>query len=209
VLGPTGPTGGVISYGNTNVASYLSGPVVIGNLTITNATVSTSTTSGSAINFGGAGIAGNINVGGQQSNFSGNVLINGTNTSVSSTTGALIIKGGVGVTGNVYSGGTFYGPLSGTATTATNLAAATSILAGSLSITPGLVGKQAVSTQTFTLTGLTTSHKILVTCGTDLSYGVFITASYASAANTVSIQFTNVSGAQTPPALTLHYFAWV
>ena len=102
--GATGATGGVISYGNTNVASYLSGPVVIGNLTITNTTASTSTTTGSEINFGGAGIAGNINVGGQQNNFSGNVLINGTNASTSTGTGALVVNGGAGIAGNVYVG---------------------------------------------------------------------------------------------------------
>jgi len=63
VTGPTGPTGGVITYGNTNVSSYLSGPVIIGNLSIVNTTVSTSDTTGALTVAGGAGISGNVTVG--------------------------------------------------------------------------------------------------------------------------------------------------
>ena len=141
--------------------------------------------------------------------FGQNVTINSSNASTSYLTGALTVAGGIGVAGNVYTNSTFHGPLTGTATTATNLTVASSILAGNISISPGSVGKNSISTQTFTLTGLTTSHKVLVTSGTDLSYGVFITAAYASATNTISVQFMNVAGAQTPPTLNLHYFAWV
>ena len=63
------------SYGNANVASYLSGPIVIGNLFVSNNTISTSTTTGSIITAGGVGIAGNLNVGGSitTSGSSGNI----------------------------------------------------------------------------------------------------------------------------------------
>ena len=72
--------GGGGSYSNTNVASYLSGPVSIGNLSITNATASTSSSSGALQMFGGAGIQGNLNVGANTwSTFGGNVGIGTAN----------------------------------------------------------------------------------------------------------------------------------
>ena len=58
----TASTGTV--YSNTNVASYLSGPVLVGNLFIGNATLSTNSTTGALILNGGAGVGGNINIGG-------------------------------------------------------------------------------------------------------------------------------------------------
>jgi hypothetical protein len=108
----------------------------------------------------------------------------------------------------------FTGPLTGnvtgTATTATNLAAATSILAGTLTIDPANINKTSASTQTFTLTGLTTSHKIVITAGTALTYGVSIVSAWASAANTLSINFHNYSGAGVNLGSTdIQYFAWV
>jgi len=72
VTGPTGPTGGVITYGNTNVSSYLSGPVIIGNLSIVNTTVSTSDITGALTVAGGIGVSGNINSGGQIVDVNGN-----------------------------------------------------------------------------------------------------------------------------------------
>ena len=70
-----GGSGGGGAYSNVNVASYLSGPVLVGNLYIGNSTASTSTVTGALIMNGGAGIAGNINVGGAQNNFNGNLNI--------------------------------------------------------------------------------------------------------------------------------------
>jgi hypothetical protein len=52
------------SYSNANVASYLSGPVQVGNLTINNTTASTSTVTGALLMGGGAGIQGAVHVGG-------------------------------------------------------------------------------------------------------------------------------------------------
>jgi len=104
----------------------------------------------------------------------------------------------------------FTGPLIGTATTATNLAAATGILTGTLSIDPANIVKETASEQTFTLTGLTTNHKIVITSGTALGYGVIISAAWASALNTLSIEFQNFSnGAIDLPAKNIQYFAWV
>ena len=108
----------------------------------------------------------------------------------------------------------FTGPLEGnadTATTATNLAAASDILAGTVSIDPALVSRTSAAVQTFTLTGLTTDHKIVVTPGTALGYGIVIAAAWASAANTLSVEFHNYTGNQdiNLPAKDLQYFAWI
>ena len=86
----------------------------------------------------------------------------------------------------------------------------TSILAGRLTVNPASVGKTAVATQTFTITGLTTGHHITITCGTALTYGIFITAAWVSAADTVSVQFMNISGSNIDLGnIDLDYIAWV
>jgi hypothetical protein len=107
----------------------------------------------------------------------------------------------------------FTGPLTGnadTATTATNLSAATGILAGSITIDLASVGGASSSTQTFTLTGLTTDHKLVITSGTALDAGLVIQAAWASALNTVSIQFYNTTNQPiNAGATTIQYFAWV
>lgn len=116
-------------------------------------------------------------------------------------------------TGNV-TANLFVGNLTGsanTANTATNLAAASDILAGTITVDPAVVNRSTASVQTFTLTGLTTNHKIVITSGTAIGYGIVITAAWASAANTLSIEFQNFTGNQdiNLPAKTIQYFAWV
>jgi len=105
----------------------------------------------------------------------------------------------------------FTGPLVGTASTATSLAAAANILAGTVNINPTVITRSSASVQTFTLTGLTTNHKIVITSGTAFGYGLFITAAWASAANTLSIEIQNFLGNQDVdlPAKNIQYFAWV
>jgi hypothetical protein len=133
------------------------------------------------------------------------------------TGGNIATVGIITATGNITGGNvaaaTFTGNLTGTATTATtatNLAAATSILAGTLTIDPANINKTSASTQTFTLTGLTTSHKIVITAGTALTYGVSIVSAWASDADTISITFHNYSGAGVNLGSTdIQYFAWV
>lgn len=108
------------------------------------------------------------------------------------------------------SGKVLTGNVTGTATTATNLAAASSILTGSISINPASLPAAAASAQTFTLTGLTTSHKIVLTSGTALGSGVLISAAWASAPNTLSIEFQNANNQPVDPGNTaIQYFAWV
>jgi hypothetical protein len=121
----------------------------------------------------------------------------------------MTVEGGIGVTATK-----FVGPLTGnadTADTATNLAAASNILAGTISVDPTVVNRSTTSIQTFTLTGLTTNHKIVVTPGGSLGHGIIIGAAWASAPNTISIEFHNYLGNQDIdlPAKTIQYFAWI
>ena len=94
------------------------------------------------------------------------------------------------------------------ATTATNLAAATGILAGTFTVSPN-VAKNSLTTLTATITGLTTNHKIVITPQTVMPDNTtFFGAAYASASNTVSVQFSNGGGAVNA-TFTIGYFAWV
>jgi hypothetical protein len=126
----------------------------------------------------------------------------GTVTATGNITGGNVA--GTTFTGNVV------GNVTGTATTATNLAGVTSILASTITVNPAEVAGTTSSTQTFTLTGLTTNHKIIITSGTAINSGLVITAAWASALNTVSIEFRNTTNQAIDAGnLTIQYFAWV
>jgi len=130
-------------------------------------------------------------------------------SSTSAISKVMSVEGGVGVTAT-----NFVGPLQGnatTATTATNLAAATGILTGTLTVDPIEIPRLSASVQTFTLLGLTTNHKIVITAGNALGVGLVITAAWASAANTLSLEIQNFLGNTdlNPAAKTLQYFAWI
>jgi len=107
----------------------------------------------------------------------------------------------------------FTGPLTGnvtgTASTATNLAAATSILAGTLSVDPPNTGKNASVVGTYTISGLTTSHKVVVMPQAALPDNFNIGGAWASASNTLSINFQTYAGGIDAAAFTLAYFAWI
>ena len=107
---------------------------------------------------------------------------------------------------------TVHGNVVGSASnlTVNTTSTAGTFLTGQLSISPTLIAKTSASTQTFTITGLTTNHKIVISPANDLTYGIFITAAYVSGANTVSIQFQNTTnGGVTPATMNINYFAWV
>ena len=96
------------------------------------------------------------------------------------------------------------------ATTATNLAAATGILAGSLSVDPpAMAGKNVSVVGTYTITGLTTSHKIVVMPQSALPDNFNIGGAWASASNTLSINFQSYAASVDAAAFTIAYFAWV
>jgi hypothetical protein len=107
--------------------------------------------------------------------------------------------------------GNLTGNVTGTADTATDLAAATDILAGTVTIDPTTVNRNTASVQTFTLTGLTTDHKIVITSATAFGYGLFISAAWASAADTLSVEIQNFRGNQDVdlPETDIQYFAWI
>ena len=123
----------------------------------------------------------------------GNVTANyfvGNGAALTATTGA-------NVTGTVAN-----------ATSSLRLNVASSILAGNLTAAIN-VGKNSLTTLTYTITGLTTSHKIIVTSATPMpDNGAFFGAAWASAANTVSLQFSNQGGAVNS-TFYLGYFAFV
>ena len=81
------------------VVSGTPGYLEAGSLELKDTTASTTTTSGALQVDGGAGIEGNLNVGGTNSTFTANTV------SSSSTTGAVVVTGGVGVGGNLYVAG--------------------------------------------------------------------------------------------------------
>jgi len=181
--------GSSITFTVTPIGSAASARVDVANVTVANGITATKfTTSGTVI------ATGNIT--------GGNITTAGIITTTGNITGGNIAA--TTFTGNVV------GNVTGTASVATNLAAATSILAGSLTIDPANINKTSASTQTFTLTGLTTSHNIVITAGTALDYGVSIVSAWASALNTLSITFHNYSGAGVNLGSTdIQYFAWV
>ena len=109
-LGTGGYFGGSLVDGSINllginvgVNGYYGGSTITGNILVNKTTIgitsSNSTNSGALQVLGGAGIVGNVYVG-------GNVVMSDTTMSTSSTTGALRISGGAGIGGNVYIGST-------------------------------------------------------------------------------------------------------
>ena len=64
--------------------------------------------------------------------------------------------------------------------------------------------------QTFTLTGLTTNHKILALPASQLTYGIIVSAAWPSAADTLSIEFQNISNGDIDlGSIKIDYFAWI
>jgi hypothetical protein len=98
----------------------------------------------------------------------------------------------------------------GTVITTAGSNTVTGVLAGTISVDPAQISSTSSSVQTFTLTGLTTNHRIVLTSGTALGYGVLIAAAWASAADTLSVEFHNITNQPiNPAAKTLQYFAWI
>ena len=107
------------TYSNANVASYLLAGAVIGegssNLVVAATTQSESVTTGALVVKGGAGIAGNLYVGGNLTvanvsyeyrevittteTVQGNIVAAAGTASTNTTTGALVVVGGAGISG--------------------------------------------------------------------------------------------------------------
>ena len=175
---------GNITGGNINTSGIVSstGNAIHGNILIT----------------GLASVAGNI-IGGNLNLGSGN-----------STAGSYSASGNI-TAGNVNS--TLHGNVIGSASnliTNTNSTAGT-FLTGQVNIPSQVIAKNTPSVDvTVTVTGLTTSHKVIVTPAADLNSGVIVTAAYPSTANTLGIQLQNTNGGGiTTTAFNLTYIAWV
>ena len=95
-----------ITLGNYDINKM----ITFGAMQTYNTTASTSKRTGSLIAYGGAGIAGDVNIGGY-TNISGNMTINGigtfsnTTASTAINNGALVVTGGAGIGGNLNVGG--------------------------------------------------------------------------------------------------------
>jgi hypothetical protein len=145
-----------------------------------------------------------------------NTAINSLSTGANANTAAYLTTATINTTGNITAGNVIatahYGNVVGKATqlaTAGTTAIGT-FLAGKLSAATGSVPKNSVATVTYTITGLTTSHKIIISSGTVTPDRQFsITAAWASALNTVSIEYANNSGGAVSVTLDINYFAFV
>ena len=143
------------------------------------------------------------------------VTPNGSNSSsitnaVTVTANLMTVKTDIVTTGNLNVSGNIVGTAT-RANIATNLSAASSILAGQVNIPAQTIPKNTTSVDvTVTVTGLTTSHKVMVTPAADLNAGIFVSAGYPTTANTLGIQLQNTNaGGLTTSAFNLTYWAWI
>ena len=141
------------------------------------------------------------------------VTPNGSNSSsitnaVTVTANLMSVKTDIVTTGNLNVSGNIVGTAT-RANIATNLSAASSILAGQVSVPITTIGKASSADTTCTITGLTTSHKVIVTPAADLNTGVTVSAAYPSSANTLTVQLQNFGGGVTTSAFNLTYWAWI
>jgi hypothetical protein len=136
----------------------------------------------------------------------GNVIISGTEYSNSISTGN-ITAGNVNATlhGNVV------GVASSVGTNTTSFAS--TFISGQVSVPTQTIAKNTTSLDvTVTVTGLTTSHKVMVMPASDMIAGVVITAAYPTASNTLGFQMQMMEangGGTTTSAFNLTYWAWI
>ena len=90
------------------VISGTNGNAALGKLRLTDSTASTTTTTGAFTLSGGAGISGQLNVGGATNKFTA------ATASTTTTSGALVVIGGVGIGGTMYIGDDIIGSGAGT-----------------------------------------------------------------------------------------------
>jgi hypothetical protein len=145
-----------------------------------------------------------------------NTALGSLATNANANTAAYLTTATINTTGNITAGNVIatkhYGNIVGKATqlaTAGTTAIGT-FLAGRLSAATGSVAKNSVATVTYTITGLTTGHNIVITPGTAMpDRQLSVAAAWASAADTVSIQYANNTGGAISVTLDINYFAFV
>jgi hypothetical protein len=97
----------------------------------------------------------------------------------------------------------------GTAIVTAGANTVTGVLAGTLSVDPPNTGKNGSVVGTYTISGLTTSHKVVVMPQAALPDNFNIGGAWASATNTLSINFQTYAGGIDAAAFTLAYWAWI
>lgn len=213
IVGNISATGitGTLSNGNSNVSIAANGNVSISSTGNANVLVVTGTGANIA---GTANISGNANIGNVGTGTivatgnvtGGNLATNGSIRLQGSTSGNITLQANATAGTNTVT----LPAATGTAVVSTAGAnTVTGVLAGKLTVDPAAIGKNSASVQTFTITGLTTNHKVIITSGTALGYGTFVTAAWASAANTVSIEIQNIGGGIDLGNIDINYFAWL
>jgi hypothetical protein len=190
----------------------VTGNVSAGNVTSTTGTITAATGQFTNINSSLQTINANVGAFHIYANTALGSLATGANANVA----AYLTTATINTTGNITAGNVIatahYGNVVGKATrlaTAGTTAIGT-FLAGRLSAATGSVPKNSVATVTYTITGLTTNHNIIITPGTAMPDRAFsVAAAWASAADTVSIQYANNTGGAVSVTLDINYFAFV
>jgi len=199
----TAGTQSAITAVGTLTSLAVTGNVTAGNVTSTTGTITAAT--GQFTNINSSLTAANINIATLQTQVYANANV-----------AAYLTTATINTTGNITAGNVIatahYGNVVGKATqlaTAGTTAIGT-FLAGKLSAATGSVPKNSVATVTYTITGLTTNHKIIITPGTAMPDRQFsVTAAWASALNTISIEYANNSGGAVSVTLDINYIAFV
>ena len=179
--GVTSPIG-FVTAGNVSAGNVIA-TTYYGNIVGTSSTLSGNLTAGNVIATTHYG-----NIVGTTATLTGNITAANVNATVH---------------GNVI------GVASSVATNTTSFA--TSFLTGQVNIPSQVIAKNTTSVDvTVTVTGLTTSHKVIVTPAADLNSGVILTAAYPTTANTLGVQLQNTNpGGITTTAFNLTYMAWI
>lgn len=85
-----------------------------------------------------------------------------------------------------------------------------SLLKGSITVNVGALTKTAATNITATITGLTTSHSIIIQPEDTMVYGVWLQGANVTATNTVNLRFLNSTGGNITPGNTVfNYIAWI
>ena len=212
----------ITTNANANTAAYLTTATITttGNITAGNL-IATTLIHGSIVgatgSFTGNVSAGNLiatahygNVVGTTSTLTGNVTAGNLVTTGNTYAGNVIVTANVTAANvNATLHGNVIGVASSVATNTTSFA--TSFLTGQVNIPSQTIAKNTLAQDlTVTVTGLTTSHKVIVTPAADLNPGIVIGAAYPSSANTLGVQLQNPNGgAITTSAFNLTYMAWI
>jgi hypothetical protein len=84
------------------------------------------------------------------------------------------------------------------------------LLVGTVTIDPPSIAAGSTVNVDVTVPGLTTSHRVIVMCQSDLEHGLIPIAAYVPAANTLRVRITNFTAAAIDGAArTWFYIAWI